>query len=243
MKYRLLLWGIGKIYNQHLSVLKYFECLDQIEVVGIMANYNYKFNTLDGYNVYPAAELNNVQYDYIMIMSDRSYWNIFEDLLSKGLTKEKLLSYKVLEIPGLNFESYIQLKNSNISIISNNCWGGLAYNALGLEALSPFKNMFLLDEDYIKLLQNLKEYCSENVLPHTYGVDLHSKEKYPILKLKDIEFHCNHCDTYDEAIDNWERRVKKLNYDNLFVMMYTENKEIAHKFAKLSFGKKICFVF
>ena len=43
-------------------------------------------------------------------------------------------------------------------------------------------------------------------------IDPHSRMKYPVLKLKNIFIHCNHSKTADAAIEDWERRKRKINY-------------------------------
>lgn len=39
-------------------------------------------------------------------------------------------------------------------------------------------------------------------------------------KIKDITLHFNHAKTEEEARYNWERRKQRINYDNLFIIMY-----------------------
>ena len=66
--------------------------------------------------------------------------------------------------------------------------------------------------------------------------------EYPIGRCGDIELHFIHYTTFESAKENWEKRKKRINWDNLFIMMYTENEEIAEKFLELPYEKKICFV-
>ena len=117
------------------------------------------------------------------------------------------------------------------------------YHTLGMECLSPFKNLFIEDEDYIKLLQNLCDYLKIPLEFLRYGTDVHSKAKYPIMKLGDIAVHCNHDEKVEDALEKWNRRLQKINYDNLFVELYTLNGDIAEKFVSLKqYSRKICFV-
>ena len=45
------------------------------------------------------------------------------------------------------------------------------------------------------------------------------------------------------AIEKWDRRRKKINYDNLFVEMYSERADIIERFLALNnYKKKLCFV-
>lgn len=95
----------------------------------------------------------------------------------------------------------------------------------------------------MKLLRNLRHYLESVLVFDHYSTDIHSKHSYPVFWLDDIKVHCNHVDCIEEAVKDWERRIKKINYENLFVEMYTESRYVASEFCDLDFyQKKICFV-
>lgn len=243
MQYRVLLWGSGAIYNQHLNLIKYMESAGEFVVAGVVASLNSMTRRLDGYTVYGMESIKEIGYDYVMIMSERSQNEIIEEARQRGVPREKLLTYRVLNVPCLDFEQYIRLKESRISIVSNNCWGGFLYRALGMECLSPFKNLFLLDRDYIKLLGDIRGYLKKPLEFLQYEIEPHYKKPYPVMRLGDIMIHFNHAATPEQALGDWNRRVKKVNYDNLFIEMYTEDRDAAEEFALLpQYSRKICFV-
>ena len=64
MKYKIIVWGIGAIYNKHLNILKYYEHKNEIEIVGITATDIPKVRTIDGYQVVSLNELTFLKYDY-----------------------------------------------------------------------------------------------------------------------------------------------------------------------------------
>ena len=142
----------------------------------------------------------------------------------------------------LNFEEYMKLRKSNISIIANNCWGGLAYHQLGMEFLSPFVNMFVKDEDYLKLLNDLRGYLDAELHFHKFAYENVLQREYPVCLLNDIELHFNHYVIMQEVEEKWNKRVKRINWDNIFVMMFTEEESVAVRFDKLPYENKICFV-
>ena len=51
-------------------------------------------------------------------------------------------------------------KNMDFTIIAQNCIGGVIYSDLGLQFLSPTINMFIEDENFVKLVENLEYYFS-----------------------------------------------------------------------------------
>ena len=243
MKYKIIVWGIGTAYNKHLNLLKYFELKNEIEVIAVTANDIPKVRTIDGYTVITLDDLSFLEYDYLLIMNDTEYFDIRDKAIASGVDVRKILHYKFLELPNLVFKEYIKLKENNITIISNNCWGGTIYNTLGLECLSPFKNLFLKDDSYLCMLNNLEYYMNCEPVFKEWGTDPHTRKKYPILRLDDVLVHCNHDIVPESAIENWNRRQKKMNMDNLFIEMYTDNIENAKRFIQLEkYKQKICFV-
>lgn len=69
----------------------------------------------------------------------------------------KVLKYWRL---GLAEQRKKRLKNTDFTIISNNCWGGMIYESYGLPKESPTVGMFFMADDYIKFLTHLKEYIA-----------------------------------------------------------------------------------
>lgn len=242
MVYKIIVWGFGGIYNSHVNLLRYFEEEKAIQVVALTATGLPGFCSIDGYPLVEVKNLSHIYYDYIIVMSDDHFRDIVKMAVSYGISESRILPYRILDIPFLDFEEYIRLKESNITIISNNCWGGVVYHTLGLECRSPFKNLFLEDADYIRLLQNLRYYMECDMQFGEYKVDVHSKEKYPVMMLGDVSIHCNHDKIPECAIEKWNRRKQKMNYENLFIEMYTEEEEAADEFLELKqYACKVCF--
>lgn len=243
MVYRVIIWGFGGIYNSHVNLLRYFEERGAIRVVALTATELPGFRSIDGHPLVEVKDISKVCFDYIIVMSNAYFWDIVKVAVSNGIEERRLLPYRILDIPFLDFEEYIRLKESNITIISNNCWGGVVYHTLGLECRSSFKNLFLEDADYLKMLRNLRYYMDCDMQFGKYKVDAHSKEKYPVMRLDDISIHCNHETIPDCAIEKWNRRKQKMNYGNLFIEMYTEKEEMADEFLRLEqYAHKVCFV-
>lgn len=243
MRYRFVLWGLGAVYNRLFNSIKYFETIGAIEIAAVTDTYFSQGTFVDGYPFVRPDGLAKTEYDYVVILSSGAFDVIRQELMEMGVDSGKILSYRFLEIPGINIGRYIALKNSRLSIISNNCWGGIIYKTLGLECLSPFKNMFLGDEDYFKLLMDLGHYLAVEPMLYKYVYDEKRNMEYPVLILDDILVHSNHDTDAKEAIMKWKRRAAKFNEQNIFVEMYTDSKEIAGRFAQLiQYPKRVCFV-
>lgn len=113
-----------------------------------------------------------------------------------------------------------QNKNTDFTIISQNCIGGVIYANLGLEFRTPTINMFIEDENFVKLVENFEYYMSiPAVIKTECFVDpIDSNIKYPVIAVGDIEMHCLHYHSGEEAVNAWERRRKRVNFNNVFVI-------------------------
>ena len=166
---------------------------------------------------------------------------IKKEIEKLGIDK-KIVPYKVLTIPKVDLKKYMEVINNNVSIFANNCWGGLVYHRLGLQFRSPLINMFFHDEDYLKFLNNPQKYINTKLSLKKECFVEETQKSYPICKCDDILLYFNHSESFEEANNTWEKRKKRINWDNIFVMMYTENKDVALDFSKLPYSKKVCFV-
>lgn len=237
-----LLWGTGVCFEQNVNLVKFHEITGHFEVVGVTSN-TAIYNEIRGYQYIYKSDLKNVNFDIVVIMAyETLFKEIYSEVQSLGIPQERIFKYDILCHPDLNIEKYIMLKKNPPSIFSNNCWGGVTYHSIGLEFTSPFINMYESETDYLKLLKNPKRYMRENLefVNMCYNAEL--KIDFPVAKCGDILLYFNHYDSFESAKNCWERRKKRIDWDNLFIMMYTENRNLAQEFAKLSYKKKVCFV-
>ena len=109
------------------------------------------------------------------------------------------------------------LKNKNFSIISDDCWGGEIYKELQLPFQTPFVGVYINPEDYLKLLINLKDYLKEELIFVKSDLIAPGKKNvFPIAMLKDVKINFMHYEDDIEAYEKWNRRVSRINWDNLF---------------------------
>ena len=72
-----------------------------------------------------------------------------------------------------------------------------------------------------------------------------NKQKYPGFMLGDVEVKMLHYidrDCVNTAKRKWTERLRKINWDNLLVMMSTNEPAVLDEFDQLPFDKKICTV-
>lgn len=233
MKTKVIIWGTGKQFHIHKKRVMQLINDQVIDVVGITGS-NICDNIGDFQNLFiHKQEIIDCAFDVIIVMSSAYFLEIIAEAEQLGIEPNKVVSYKMLDVRHLNIDKYLRLANSDISIISNNCWGGIVYSTLGLKCNSPFKNLFLIDNEYIKVCNNLEYYMSINPETDGFEVDSHSGMTYPVLKLDDIRLFCNHDKDAEQAIDKWQRRKKHINYRNLFFEMYSSSSKAIYEFCNI----------
>ena len=146
------------------------------------------------------------------------------------------------------------LNNLDFSIISNNCWGGIAYEYYGLPKQSPTVGTFFYADDYIRFVLNFESYINKKLelisIPESkFAVilqEMYRKKDVPIGVLDDVEFVFLHYADRPTAREKWERRVKRVNFNNLiFKFSYHNNCSSEHllTFERSELmGKKFMFV-
>lgn len=143
-----------------------------------------------------------------------------------------------------------KLKSSDFSIISNNCFAGIVYQHYNLQYNTPTIGLYFYPNEYIKFLKSFNKYIKEkltfiNISASKYYEDLKSSnnENAIIGLLGDVEIVFLHYKTQEEAIEKWNRRVKRLSKNIIFKFndqngcTYDNLKE----FEKLSYKNKIMF--
>ncbi|MCM1426594.1 MAG: DUF1919 domain-containing protein, partial [Eubacterium sp.] len=182
--------------------------------------------------------------DIIIIMStDRTISeNIRREALALGFNEYNIIPCRVLRLFGFSFDKYKALKMNTPTIFAPSCWGGMTYNQLGLRFNSPFINMFENHDDYLKFLLNPQYYidCKLQLKEMRFNNDL--KRDFPVVLCDDILLYFNHYISFEEAVSAWERRKKRIDWNNLFVMFFDEDPQRVEKFCALPYENKICFV-
>lgn len=143
------------------------------------------------------------------------------------------LRLKVLKVRRNLFADILRkgLENTDFTIISNNCWGGMVYESYNLPKQSPTVGLFFMASDYILFVSDLKEYLSADL---TFIRPQESKWKeefeqsesfgsYPIGKIKDVEIFFLHYHSEEEALSKWKRRCQRINWDRMLIKFNDQN--------------------
>lgn len=138
--------------------------------------------------------------------------------------------------------------NKDFTLISQNCIGGVIYSTLGIPFKTPTINMFIEDMNFIKLVEKFEYYMSIPASPliDEYIDPVNDSIRYPKIKVDDIEICCSHYKNCEEAIEAWERRRKRVNFENIYVIGNSwnlhENYDLVERLCKCKY-KTVIFTY
>lgn len=136
----------------------------------------------------------------------------------------------------------------NFTIISNNCWAGKTYQYLDMPYLSPTVGLYFFAEDYLRFVSNLRYYLSLDLRfisaeESRYADVLRGRNQLhvPIGIIDDVEIVFLHYATAEEAEQKWNRRKKRVNYNDVFLKFSNMNlctSDCMKQFDRLPFENK-----
>lgn len=177
--FNVLIWGTGAEYNRNFNCIKLLEYKGEISVVGVTSNDKDVTVSIDNYQFIKKDEIPSLNFDYC-IVTIMNFCGIIAEAERLGIHKSKLIPSHVLSIPHFNFNDYIRLKNSSLTIFSTNCWAGICYHRLGLEFLSPTINMFEDQDDFNRFMMDLDSYLLYDVEFAEMQFESILKRDYPV---------------------------------------------------------------
>lgn len=98
-----------------------------------------------------------------------------------------------------------------VTLISQNCIGGMLYKDMGIQFASPTIGLFFESGDFVKFAANLRHYLA--IEP-----EFRWGEEYPIGMLEDVQIHFMHYDSCRQAKAAWQRRCQRINWENIVVL-------------------------
>lgn len=135
--------------------------------------------------------------------------------------------------------------DKRISVLSNNCLGGMICHDYEMEFLSPTVNLQLPYLDFIKLCNQPKEYLSMNLyeclpLQDEFKQLGGGEIDFPCATLGDLRILFQHYKSFQEAEAAWYRRCQRVLYDKVFVVFYTfgfVDKDVIERFKRIKYPK------
>lgn len=133
----------------------------------------------------------------------------------------------------------LRLKNKNMTVFSSNCNGAYILHDLGCPFNSPTVNLYFLPEHFLKFVRQPEDYLfAELEEIHVNGVS------FPVGQIRDIQLYFMHFDSFEDAKEAWERRAKRVNLGNVYLIMTDKNGctyEQIREFEELPTKNKVIF--
>ena len=238
---KVILWGSCEEYGIFCKYFQFEVLKGNMQIEAVCLNGVHQISRIDGIEVIRVEELMFREYDYLIDMNRQERTAVTSILELLQVPRSKVILASIFQQAYFDLKRWIAVQESKVSIISDNCWGGITYHSLGLEFLSPFINLFLESGDYLRLLENFAYYMEQPLylLEEKYEVNL--KRNYPVVGLGDIKLFFNHYTDFEQAAQIWEKRKQRINYGNLLVEMRIESREALDRFLALPFEHKIGF--
>ena len=131
--------------------------------------------------------------------------------------------------------------NNHPCIISRDCIGGALYKDFNLEFTSPMINLEMSNKDFVLFCNHLNEYIESDVKEYK-----NSLYNYPVgimdLKYGKILIHFAHYKSFNEAYECWNRRKKRIDYNNIYIIMCVgpeASKKTINMFESIKYKNKI----
>ena len=240
-----ILYSFDDVYNQNVNSIRNEVAKGNIRIVGISGSSKIKsISYVDGYSFIDRNQIKSMLFDFLIIFNGQ-FDVLKKSFLQEGIDEKKIIDGRVFSTPCFDFRRYASLVKDPLTVFSDDCWGGQMLHYLGLKFYSPFVNLHLDKNDYLKFLENPDYYLNEELVCGKEG-DMYTCQ-CPIGFIgKDenkIAIIFNHHSNFESAKSDWDRRKDRVNWNNVFVKMVTDkaDENLIKRFDKLSFKKKIVF--
>lgn len=178
------------------------------------------------------------EYDYVIICEE-NYEQGMRDIEKYKINADDFI-YPNAIIENVCFDlcQYIELRKRKVSIVCDTNWGGEIYRSLYIEYNSPFIDLKIDPNEYLKLISNLSYYMR---CPLEKVAD-RSVTGVPKGRLDDVLISFPEEWSFDAAKQNWNERIKKFNSrEYVIVMCGVENRQQLEKFLKLQIKNSYLF--
>ncbi len=138
----------------------------------------------------------------------------------------------------INKKDAERLENKDMTVIASSCIGCITLHDLGCKFNSPFVNLYIAAEGFVKLLKDFDHYMNSEF---TF---IETKESYPVALLDDVEIHFMHYRDAEHVTTEWNRRKERIDLSNCFVIFTDRDgctKEILQEFDNLPYENKVVF--
>jgi len=160
---------------------------------------------------------------------------------------KKALICAVMSVTKRKYLKDVQKRGADLqdfTILSSDCLAGVLYHDLNRKFLSPTINVWFEEKDFLKFCNSLDYYLSQEF---SFLSDEEKDVPYPVGCLGEggrrIFVWFEHYRSNEESAAAWEKRKKRINWENLYVVMSDLNlsDEDLKDFYRIPAKRKILF--
>jgi uncharacterized protein (DUF1919 family) len=133
-----------------------------------------------------------------------------------------------------------RLRQRDVTIIASNCVGTIMYHDLGIPFRTPTINLTVSMRDLVKMAGNLRWYMEQELTECALPEDV----DWPAGLLRDIQVNFVHYTSFAEAVEQWEERKKRINWDRIVLVGAERDDcgyEVLQSFDRLPWPNKVVF--
>lgn len=112
-----------------------------------------------------------------------------------------------------------ELRNTDFSLLTPNCMGGILLHDLGLRFLSPTVNLMMRQNEFLQFVLHLDEYLAGKFTFFNSPGDTCPCAYLQSDGVDPITVTFTHYKTAEEAETKWRERAKRIKRDNLFIFL------------------------
>lgn len=126
-----------------------------------------------------------------------------------------------------------KLMSSGVTLISQNCIGGVFYHDMGMRFDSPTIDLFFSGDDFVRFVLNLDYYIHQEL-------NIKWTDTYPVGNLDDVTVHFMHYENCEDAQAKWNARKARIDWDHIVVLctdMEGFAEDVQKKWDQISYPK------
>lgn len=152
-------------------------------------------------------------------------------------------SVKIMKWPRMKYheKKSKKCKRKSITLLCNNCTGGVILHDLGLRFNTPTINTDIRNQDeFLLFVENIDKLRDADVLELDFE-KYHYPAGYICCKGEKIDIIFTHYKTFEEGKQKWQERMTRLDEDNVYVIYEGPfvSYSFIERFSRLPYNKAI----
>lgn len=123
---KVVIWGIGNDYESIINQLKFEIYKNNIICEALVCRDQDAYvSKKDGFPVVKTSEFYKLNFDYLVISSNKFFDEIRNEAIKMGIEPKCILDGRLFHQPLFDFKRYVSLIENPITILSDDCWGDM----------------------------------------------------------------------------------------------------------------------